>query len=318
MVRKTSAPSQSKQKRKGGGSDSSLGVSRANPYVQQPANMSSLPEFLPEVATQENVYNVMAWSRRTLEATRFQAFGLTKGIARQFATEPRPRTLIRPHTLDVLDTLDKSRSSPTPNTLFQAPIGYGVSTLLLQAFSYALESSWIVIYLPRTVGLVDSSSPYVYSETHQAYVQPELTRNLLQRILEVNKGQLSKIALQDGPFTLDGGSKVEQGTNLAAVIQEGLRSDASPAAVHTIFEVVMRAIVQQRQTPTLLALDGVQGLFSTSLYRDPDYRKLASYELGVPRTIQACLRREGVGSFGGVQSGATSKRAPASLRVKTA
>lgn len=45
--------------------------------------MSQLTELLPENATAENVHHAMAWTKRTLEATRIQAFGLTREIARQ-------------------------------------------------------------------------------------------------------------------------------------------------------------------------------------------------------------------------------------------
>lgn len=45
--------------------------------------MSQLPDFLPESATPENLNQAMAWTKRTLEATRIQGFGLTREIAKQ-------------------------------------------------------------------------------------------------------------------------------------------------------------------------------------------------------------------------------------------
>lgn len=45
--------------------------------------MSQLPEFVPENATPENLHRPMAWTKRTLEATRIQGFGLTREIAKQ-------------------------------------------------------------------------------------------------------------------------------------------------------------------------------------------------------------------------------------------
>lgn len=292
-----------------GSSDpSALGLSRDSPFAQPKPDMSQLPEFLPEMITAKDVYGVVAWSKRTWDALQFQQFGLPKSLAKQFGSESRPRTLIRPLTLEVLDMLDNARSKPSSpseaNTILNAPTGYGISTLMLQAFSYALESSWLVIYLPKSLTFVDSSSPYAYSEKHQVYLQPELTKHILQRILSVNKDHLSKITSDDGPFTLDGrGGKIEKGANLATIIQQGLQNGTSPDALQTIFEITMRTIVQQRNIPVLLAADGAQGLFSKTLYRDPDYRQLESYELAVPRTLQASLRTNGTGSFGGIQLG---------------
>lgn len=291
-----------------GSSDpSALGLSRDSPYSKPKADLSHLPEFLPEMVNAESVYNVTGWSKRTWDALQFQQFGLTKSLAKQFAKESRPRTLIRPQTLEVLEMLDTARSNPSTasvNTLFNAPTGYGTSTLMLQAFSYALESSWLVIYLPRSLTFVDSSSPYAYSEKHKVYLQPELTRYILERTLSVNKDHLSKVTSDDGPIELDGREgQIEKGANLASIIQKGLQKDTSPDALQTIFESVMRTIVQQRNVPVLLAIDGAQGLFSKTLYRDPDYRQLESYELAVPRTLQASLRTTGTGSFGGIQMG---------------
>lgn len=292
----------------GSGDASLLGLSPHSQFVRPPADFSGLPEFLPEMVTADNVYNIAAWSRRTWDALQYQQFGLPKSLAKQFASESRPRTLIRPQTLEVLDMLDNARStsssSALTNTLFNAPVGYGISTLMLQAFSYALESSWLVIYLPRSLTFVDSSSPYAYSEKHKVYLQPDLTKRILQCILNVNKDRLNKIVLEDGPFTLAGrGGKIEKGTQLASIIQQGLQSDISPDDLQTVFEIVFRTVVQQREIPVLLAVDGVQGLFSKTLYRDPDYRQLESYELAVPRTLQASLRTTGTGSFGGIQLG---------------
>lgn len=273
--------------------------------------MSELDELLPDYTTEANVHNVYAWSRRTLDATRYpDGFGLNSSLTRHFQSMPRPRTLLRPQSLQLFGALDEAAATSTPSsstssTILHAPLGSGMSTLLVQAFSYALESGWIVLMLPRALQLVDSSSPYVHSEAQQTFLQPELARSLLERLLAVNGEPLRKIALRDGPVTLArGGGTIEAGTNLADVARRGVGAGVAPDAVQTVLETVLRALVQQRDVPVLLAVDGVQGLFSTTQYRDPDYRPLESYELAVPRALHACLRTEGPGAFGGLQRGA--------------
>lgn len=59
------------------------GLSKTNPFVKPVADMSFLATLLPEQATEANVGQVMAWSERTLEATRIQGFGLTREMARE-------------------------------------------------------------------------------------------------------------------------------------------------------------------------------------------------------------------------------------------
>ena len=178
-----------------------------------------------------------------------------------------------------------------------------MSTLLLQSFSYALESSWVVIYIPRTINLVDSSSPYSYNPSLQTYLQPAIARSMLEKILSINEDLLAKISTPDGAITLDRGTKIETGTKLTDVIREGLKSSATAVASQQVLETVLRTLVQQRNVPVLMAIDGAQALFSSSLYRDADYKQLQSYELAVPRLLQACLRKTGSGSFGGIQRG---------------
>jgi small subunit ribosomal protein S29 len=168
-----------------------------------------------------------------------------------------------------------------------------------------MESSWIVIYIPRAINLVDSSSPYAYSETLQTYLQPAIARSILERILAINGDLLSRIETGDGSVTLDRDVKIKPHSKLTEVIREGLKTSASPAATQQILEITLKTLVQQKEVPVLMAIDGVQALFSQTMYRDADYKQLKSYQLAVPRLLQACLRKSGPGSFGGVQRGMT-------------
>ncbi|UZJ54476.1 hypothetical protein CBS101457_003796 [Exobasidium rhododendri] len=300
----TSSGPRSSKKRAGGG-DASSAVSRTNPFFEPARKMSQLQEFMPESASSAKLYQPMAWTKRTLDATRIQGFGLTREMARQFASVPRPRSVLRPSSLRLFDILDKSAasSSSSPNTLLLGPTGSGLSTLLLQSFSYALESSWIVIYIPRTINLVDSSSPYVYSEVLQTYLQPDIARGILERLLSINETSLSKLTIGGEAVKLDRGLTIEANTNVTLVAREGLKNTASPTATQQILEIVLKRLIQQNDVPVLVAIDGAQALFSTTTYRDADYRQLKSYELAVPRLLQSCLRKSGPGSFGGVQKG---------------
>lgn len=207
--------------------------------------------------------------------------------------------------MELFDVLDQAAasSSSSSNSLLQGPIGSGASTLLLQSFSYALESSWVVIYVPRSINLVDSSSPYAYNEALQTYLQPAIARAMLEKILSVNKSVIANMSTRSESVSLDKGPAIEAGTLLTEVIQEGLKSTATPVATQQVLELVLKTLVQQTDVPVLMAIDSAQALFSTSSYRDADYRQLKSYELAIPRLLHACLRKTGAGSFGGIQRG---------------
>lgn len=71
-----------KPRRRGG--DSGAALSKTNPFLETRKDMSFLEEFLPEVATEQNLYNIFAWSKRTLDAVRFpEGFGLSSSLSRQ-------------------------------------------------------------------------------------------------------------------------------------------------------------------------------------------------------------------------------------------
>jgi len=126
---------------------------------------------------------------------------------------------------------------------------------------------------------------------------------MLEKILAINENQLSKLTTEGNAINLDRGLTIEANTKLTEVIREGIKSNTSPTATQQILEIVLKTVVQQKETPVLMAIDGAQALFSTTMYRDADYRQLKSYELAVPRLLQSCLRKSGPGSFGGVQRG---------------
>jgi small subunit ribosomal protein S29 len=134
-------------------------------------------------------------------------------------------------------------------------------------------------------------------------LQPEIARTLLEKILAINGNNLAKLSIGEKSVALEGGLTIEANATLTRAIEAGLKSNASPAAAQQILELVLKTIMQQRDIPVLMAIDGAQALFSTTLYRDPDYRQLQSYELAVPRLLHSCLRKDGPGSFGGVQRG---------------
>jgi len=75
--------------------------------------------------------------------------------------------------------------------------GCGKSFLLLQAVQYCASQKWIVIYIPRAVNIINSTTPYTYDIRTQTYLQPAAAFQILQRMLTVNNETLSSVRLQE-------------------------------------------------------------------------------------------------------------------------
>lgn len=161
--------------------------------------------------------------------------------------------------------------------------------LLLQTAAYALESGWIVLYVPRgqldvtrapwmkltvlaAAEWIQSSSEYRYHAETKSFHQPALAASLLDTLLTVNRKALSGITAEKQIGTS------AKGTALDEVCRAGVKSDQAV----DVLVGVLDALGKQTQVPVLLAIDEVQALFSTSQVRTPDYSILESYHLSTP------------------------------------
>ena len=256
-----------------GGVDTSSQLSKATTHYAQQPDMSDLPVLKGASALREGVPgDVLAWSRRTLAA--FDAFGLPRELSRAQALQPKPRTIVRQATKDVL------QCGQGKHLLIGEP-GCGKSTYLLQAVAQAVESESAVLYVPRSIALINSSSPYMYSPAFATYLQPEVATHLLQALLQVNGRILKRIEAPDAHVE---GVRVPGGT-LESMIQHAL-ADENAHVRQLALEQVLRTLTQQTEVPFVVAIDDVQAYFMTSSYRDPDYVPLEAYELAVPRALR--------------------------------
>lgn len=222
----------------------------------------------------------------------------------QLASQNRPWLLLRPQTLSVLSHLDSLASSSSPSSTSRSSLlpfipggGSGSSSLLLQSVSYALDSSWAVVYLPRSRSLVDGSSSYIYSAPLKSYLQPTRSKEILSWILSINGSVLKSIDLPQG-MDLPNGltmTSTSQGTklNLETLIKNGLNGSLSPLQSFTHLDLCLRVLANQTKVPYLLAVDEFQSLFQESRYKDPDYKTLNPQDLAIPRLIRGALAKDG-------------------------
>ncbi|KAI0736464.1 mitochondrial ribosomal death-associated protein 3-domain-containing protein [Fomitopsis betulina] len=239
-----------------------------------------LPVFSPEVLKESSVGKALAFPTSQNEALR--AFGVPDSILRDFRVLSRPCSVIRDVTIRSFDVLDaaSNKSSRDTRLIMTGHGGCGKSYLLLQTVEYASHSNWIVLYIPRGVKLVNSSSLYTYDRRTQTYLQPEYSDQLLRRFLSVNEQLIRDIKTQ-GAHTLEDGA-VPAGTSLANLVKAGAEK---PGNAPLVLAALMDELSQQTQYPVLLAVDDIQAMYGYSMYRDLHYRQVMAQHLAIPRMI---------------------------------
>lgn len=272
--------------RRKGGADSSAGLSKTSEFHVDAPDMSHLPLLHAESLTATSAAQTYAFNDQTLSA--FKAFGLPQGLERELANQPKPRSLVRKQTLELLDKLDAaSKAMKGESIVLDGRGGSGKSMLLAQSIAYALDDGWVVVSVPRAINLINSSTLYTYNAQHQAYLQPEATTQLLEAILKVNGAAAKQIKSAEA-VEVDG-SKIDAGTPLETLLKRGMDDSSSAAAKQTLLEAVFKTLSSQSERPVLVAVDDAQALFRTSLYKDPDFINLESFELGIPRALLSLL-----------------------------
>lgn len=260
--------------------DSASQLSKSSPHYQPVPDLSDISTLDAQAILQSPPGEPLAWSKRAQAA--FQAFGMPRELQRKQSLQPRPRSMVRSVTLELVRLLDQANDAVPRHLLIGEP-GCGKSTYLMQAVAHAIESKWAVLYVPRAIDLINSSAPYTYSPALATYLQPSLALSLLQALLSVNADVLPRI--QGEAVQLDESLSFPAHTPLDQVIKAAVKETVSPLAQQRALEHVLRTLMTQAEVPFLAAVDDVQALFRESLYRDPDYVPLQAFELAVPRAL---------------------------------
>ncbi|KAF7973891.1 hypothetical protein HWV62_14026 [Athelia sp. TMB] len=237
------------------------------------ADELALESFKPDLLTPEVIGTAMKFGARENEP--FRIFGLPRNLVLE--------ALIRDVTLKAIDMLDAASIKPSRNTrvVFTGDRGAGKSFALLQAIQYAIARHWIVLYIPRAISLVNSSSPHAYDARTQTYVQPNTAYQLLQRFLTVNRATLAELRLARD-HELSSTKRAAKGTGVVELIEMGVR-DQNIAAV--VLEGVLEELAGQTEHPVLVAVDDFQALYGKTTYRDPQFEPIKAYHLSTPRLL---------------------------------
>jgi len=262
-----------------GGVDSASQLSKSSSHYRPAPDLSDLSTLDAAAILQSPPGEPLAWSKRVQAA--FQAFGMPRELRRKQTLQPRPRSMVRAATLDLVRKLEQTDAAP--RHLLVGEPGCGKSTYLLQAVAHAVESQWAVLYVPRAIDLINSSAPYAYSQALATYLQPSLALGLLQALLSVNAAVLPRIS--GAAVQLDDAVSFPDKTPLDQVLKAAVKDGVTPVAQQRALEHALRTLMTQKEVPFLAAIDDVQALFRESLYRDPDYVPLQAFELAIPRAL---------------------------------
>ncbi|PWN23674.1 hypothetical protein BCV69DRAFT_279602 [Microstroma glucosiphilum] len=287
------------KRRSGGDAASSSNVALTTPFYRPPADMRSLPTLTPEDANKKSLNQIMAFSRRDLDA--FEKFGVEKKVKNALGSHVRPSSLVRAATLDLYSQLASSASASSSKKLaLTGPLSGGKSHLMLQAVSYALASDWLVLYIPQLVTFINSTSAFEYSAEEQAYLQPEAVQKFFSSVLSVNQEVLKKMKVDAGKessqVTFDRDISVSSTATLEQLLKLATSQKVTPLASQRIFDLFLTSISRQKAVPTLLAMDHLQSLYLPSRYRTADYATVQSYELAPVRSLIQFIAGEGLQS----------------------
>ncbi|PPQ75486.1 hypothetical protein CVT26_015908 [Gymnopilus dilepis] len=213
-------------------------------------------------------------------------FGLPRKLHSEYQILTKPYTVVREITKQTVDFLQKARRQPSSGSrvVLTGRAGTGKSVLMLQAVEHCVQDGWVVVYIPRGIRLVDSTTSYIYDLRSQTYLQPAYSFQILQRMLTVNREPLASLQLADD-LVLEK-QTISKGTTLERVIEYTIsdKARALPQAA-AILDAVMRSLDAQKRFPVLLAVDEFQALYHKTTYRDPHFQRIQPYHLSIPRLI---------------------------------
>ncbi|GLB43195.1 putative mitochondrial ribosomal death-associated protein 3 [Lyophyllum shimeji] len=250
----------------------------ANPAFESDGRtVMKLPAFAPK----PHLVGV-ATEFPTLENDPARIYGLPKKMLLEFRILSKPCSVVRNVTVKTAELLDKAKdkSSLETRVVLSGRAGCGKSFLMLQLVEHCILNDWIVIYIPRAVKLVDSTTPYEYDLRTRTYLQPAFAFQTLRRLLAANHAKLSALTTQKKHVFEK--REVPLGTNLTDLIGVAMKE---PPLAPLILDTVMAELSTQTKSPVLFAVDDFQALYCQSAYRDPHFVPIRPYHLAVPRLI---------------------------------
>ncbi|KAI8582119.1 hypothetical protein K450DRAFT_229100 [Umbelopsis ramanniana AG] len=262
--------------------ESAAAVSAAgknNELFYKSAPIINMNEFLPELITDDALNKVFALPEDV--TTSLEVFKYPKFLEKEFNLLNKASLVARQSSLDLVNKIDNATSASSESTriILTGELGSGRSAVLLQAVSFALSRKWLVIYIPTASVYTNGSSSYAPIQGSNQFEQPALASSLLQKIKNVNDHILKEILLTKD-YHIDRHSALK-GTSLSKLLDIGIKDQYT---AQKVFEVLLEE-AGNTSTPTLLAVDEINALYTKTAYHDTDSQVLDAHRLRLPRTI---------------------------------
>lgn len=244
------------------------------------------PVFSAKTLNKDHLGEALSFSTSAEAKEARRQFGLPKTIWKDFRLLPKPVSVVRNTTLELTNYLKQVKadklSSEDARLVFSGRIGSGKSYALLQAVEWCVANGWIVLYIPRAVDLVNSTSPYTYDLRTQTFLQPEAAHQLLHRARIANGKIFKQLKLENTLDLGEGYKPAKAGTTLFDFCDV---SKEEVAKAPLVLDLLVKELQEQTAHPVLLAVDDFQALFNKSLYRDPHFKPISPYHLSTPRLL---------------------------------
>ncbi|KAG0377283.1 37S ribosomal protein S23 mitochondrial [Mortierella sp. AD032] len=282
------------------GESGSGGATRLNDKYYKPSVPVKVEEFLPSTATKEHIGQVLGFPTTVVPALAQTAYPTL--LSEQFELVKPAALVVRESTVSFLEKVDQAMKTPSSQSriVLTGEAGSGKSALLLQTVSHCLSAGWIVIYVPKASTWMNSSFAYNKVANSTSFVQPLLTSNLVGQIQNVNRAVLDKINTTEE--ALVGRHEIKKGTSLSALLEFGVKDQF---ASQDVMEVFMKEISNQKDIPTLVAVDEVNSFFRPTQYLSQDNKELDPEHLMLPKLFLNYISGKSTFKHGAVV-GATS------------
>ncbi|KAF9580511.1 37S ribosomal protein S23 mitochondrial [Lunasporangiospora selenospora] len=253
------------------------GANRLNEKYYMPPTPVKVEEFLPSLATKENVGQILGFPSTVIPALSQTAYPTL--LNEQFNLIKPAALAIREPTVSLLEKVDNAMKTPSAETriVLTGNTGSGKSALLLQTVSHCLSAGWVVIYVPRASTWMDSSSAYSKVPGSAMFVQPSLASTLAGQIINTNRSVLTNLVTSADVRV--GRHDVAKGAPLLEFLEIGVKD---PFAAQDVMEVFLNEIGAQKEIPTLLAVDEINNFFRPTQYLSHEGKEIDPDQLKLP------------------------------------
>jgi len=186
------------------------------------------------------------------------------------------------------NTLKGEPSVDTPGFLIDGAPGTGKSAVLNHVAHWAMKTGeWIVVWVPHASDLVTGKGMFARehldeeAQRGEIIVQPSYAVKLLSEMVKMNRDKLSQVMVEDE------GERVSITDAVAAL--EDLLLLPREAKAMSVLEKVIAALKEQTQFPVLVAVDEINALHGTSLYRDLDMKHVPAQNVKMAKLLGAFL-----------------------------